>query len=342
MRVAAAELGRELARRVAPLYTVCGRDPLLGHEAAAQIRAAARAAGHAERVVLTTHQWFDWSELRFAARNGSLFGSRRLLELRIPNGKLGRDGPSALVDYCAALPADTVTLVVFPALDWRAQKTRWFAALEAAGVMVMAEPLARDAVPGWIRARLQANGQNADDLALEFIASRCEGNLWAADQEVAKLALLYPPGLLGYEQVAAAVVDASRYDPTRLGPAALGGERRQIVRTLAGLRGEGAPLPLVLHLVAEDLRAAALLRAALDDGRAPAQALREARVARAKEGPLMAAARRLDVPRLRRALARLAEIDEMVKGLDRRDPWDELARLCLRLSARRERAAQPA
>ena len=53
------ELDRLLAAGLAPLYVIHGDEMLLALEAADAIRAAARAAGHLEREVLTVEGHFD-------------------------------------------------------------------------------------------------------------------------------------------------------------------------------------------------------------------------------------------------------------------------------------------
>ena len=47
----------------------------------------------------------------------------------------------------------------------------------------------------------------------------------AAYQEVQKLALLFPPGKISFEQVREAVLDVARYDVFNLGEAMLEGDR---------------------------------------------------------------------------------------------------------------------
>ena len=47
----------------------------------------------------------------------SLFGAKRVLEVRIPNGKSGVDGARALESLAADPPPDTVTLIDLAAAD---------------------------------------------------------------------------------------------------------------------------------------------------------------------------------------------------------------------------------
>jgi DNA polymerase III subunit delta len=92
-----------------------------------------------------------------------------------------------------------LTLVHLPKLDYQQLKTAWFAALDAAGVTLRVDPVARHALPAWLAQRLKRAGParaaegEEGQRTLAFFADRVEGNLLAAHQEVQKLALLYPP-----------------------------------------------------------------------------------------------------------------------------------------------------
>src|SRR5688500_16116398 len=136
MRISTEQLSQNLRRGLQPLYTVFGDEALLAHEAGDRLRAAARAQGYTEREVLVVDSSFKWPDLAFAGSSQSLFAARKLLELRIPNGKPGTEGGAALQSYCMKLPAETITLIHLPGLDWRAQKSGWFETLESASVCV--------------------------------------------------------------------------------------------------------------------------------------------------------------------------------------------------------------
>lgn len=344
MKLASGDLEAHLARGLRPLYAVIAEDVLLGEEALALLRARARAEGCSERVVLTVEGGFDWESLAAAGRSLSLFATRRLLELRIPNGRPGREGAKRLQALAARPPEDTVTVIALPAIDWRARKSAWFAALESSGVLVEARTPPRESLPGWLAARLARNGQQVDTDTLEFLADRVEGNLMAAAQEVEKLALAWPAGRLSAEQVRGAVLDVSRHDPSALGLAIIAGDRERVVRMIDGLRAEGAPLPLVMWGVAQELRRIAGAQEVLARGGGQAAAMREAAAFREREAPVRRALERIDLRRARRGLRLAAEIDRAAKGLGRRDPWVLLTELALRMSAApaARRSASPA
>jgi DNA polymerase-3 subunit delta len=333
MRIASEQLAPQLARELKPLYTVFGDEPLLALEASDRIRAHARSGGYVEREILTAEPGFKWAQLAMAAQSQSLFASLKLLELRIPNGKPGTEGAAAIRDFCDRLPADTVTLVYLSAIDWRAQKAAWFEALDRAGVMVEARAVLRKALPQWLAGRLKAQGQEAGNETLTFIAERVEGNLMAAFQEVQKLALLFAPGPLGFEQVREAVLDVARYDVFNLGAAMTEGDAARLTRMLDGLKGEGAAPLMALWSLTEEIRAIGKLLAGVEAGR-PLNALwREARVwDNARQHMLQQNLRRFSDLQVTRALRHAAAIDRMVKGLAAGDVWDELLQLALRFS----------
>ena len=307
MKVSTEQLHQQLARELKPLYTVFGNEPLLALEASDRIRAKARADGYTEREVLTVDSGFKWNQLALAGNSQSLFASRKLLELRIPTGKPGKEGGEALQAYCKALPPDTVTLVYVPDLDWRGQKTAWFETLERSGIAVEAKAVLRKALPQWITSRLSLQQQQADTATLDFIADRVEGNLMAAHQEVQKLALLFPPGAITFDQVRESVLD--------------------------GLQGEGTPAPLVLWSLTEEIRAIGKIITGVSSGKPASMMLREARIF----GPTHQSAmqnnlQRFTLSQATEALRHAAVVDRMVKGLVRGDVWNELLQLALRFA----------
>jgi DNA polymerase-3 subunit delta len=170
---------------------VYGDEPLLVIEAADAIRAAARRQGFDEREVLTAIAGFNWNDLHHAAGNMSLFGERKLIDLRIPTGKPGREGSAAMQDYCARPSPDALLLVTLPGLDW-AKKRPSGSRRSPTRACRQADPPESAELPAWIAGRLRRQQQKADSDGLRFIAERVEGNLLAAHQEILKLGLLYP------------------------------------------------------------------------------------------------------------------------------------------------------
>ncbi len=325
------------------IYTLYGDEPLLAQEAGDALRQAARAQGYTERQVHTVSgAHFDWASLLGAASEMSLFGDLQFIEIRIPSGKPGKDGSVALQTYCeqAARNDGTLTLVTLPRLDKTQQSSAWFGALDQMGATVRCDPIERTALPLWIAQRLAAQGQqvepgDAGKQALGFFADKVEGNLLAAHQEVLKLGLLHPPGILTLAQIEAAVVDVARFDVFKLSEAVLGGHTARALRMVEGLQAEGEAAVLVHWALSEDILGLHRARQAMDDGKPLPMALRELRVWGPRERLFERLLPGLKVVATARLVHAASIVDGIVKGLPHpawpQDAWLALSRLTLML-----------
>lgn len=340
------QLAAQLERPLAPLWLLHGNEPLLVLEAADAIRAAARRQGYEERETLVVGHGFKWDALALAAGNLSLFGGAKLIDLRIPTGKPGRDGGDALQRYIAHLPSQTLTLVTLPEVDWATRKTAWFKALADAATTLELHAPERERLPEWVARRLAAQKQSAPPEALAFIADHVEGNLLAAHQEIRKLGLLYPPGPLGFEQVEAAVLDVARFDVFKLGEAVLAGQVARALRMLDGLRAEGEAAVLVHWTLAEDIRALKRVQDAVREGKPLPLALRGERVWGLKEKLFERVVPLLSEHAAAHMLEAAQVCDGLVKGLRHAgwplDPWDGLRKLVLLMLQHTTATAPPA
>ena len=335
------QLAAHLRKGLRRVYTLHGDEPLLAQEAADTIRAAARTAGCGERQVHTVAgAHFDWSGLVGAAQSMSLFAERQLIEIRIPSGKPGKEGSAALQQLAALAPGNdtTLTIVMLPRLDKATRTGAWFGALESQGVTIAMEAVERNALPQWLAQRLAAQGQRVKggmegQRTLQFFADRVEGNLLAAHQECQKLALLFPPGELGFEQVENAVLDVARYDVFKLSEAVLGGQTARVQRMLDGLQAEGVSEVLVHYTLSEDIRALKRVKDAMAQGRPLPMALREQRIWGNRERLFERVLPRLGNEAASGLLLAAHQVDGIVKGLKLPDwptsGWQALHRLAM-------------
>ena len=341
MQVRAEALDAHLEKSLAPLYVISSDEHLLAMEAADRIRKRARSTGFSEREVLIVVRYFKWGELTSSQQSMSLFGDKKLIELRMPTGKPGKEGGLALQEYAAGCAAsttadETLTLITLPKLDWATQKSAWVGALQRTAVFIDIPVVERNQLANWIGQRLAAQGQSADKIALEFMVERVEGNLLAAHQEIRKLGLLYPEGRLTVEQVHDAVLNVARYDVFKLSEAMLAGDVPRLVRMLEGLKGEGEALPLVLWAVADEIRTLLKLKLGVNDGRPLAMLMKEYRIWGPRERLIPNAIARVTLRTLQTAMHESAQIDKLIKGLRARefagDSWDALLQLAMRIA----------
>lgn len=334
MQLRPAQLAAHLQQPLRPLYVVAGEEPLLIQEALDALRAAARAQGYAERQVLDAERNFDWSELTQSAASLSLFASRRLIEVNLPGGAPGDAGAKALKALAGNPVPDTVVVLICGALDGRARKSGWYAALEDAGASLYLWGVKPEELPRWIAARLEAAGLGATPEAIELLAHRTEGNLLAAQQDVEKLKLLHPGGTLGEDEVRAAVADSARFDAFDLTDKVLAGDAAGAVRSLRRLREEGAELPALVGAWAWMLRQWGQAAIHYQKSRNAAAACESARIFGARQAPYLKALPRVRARQVYRWLARASSIDLKGKSTGGEPAgWEELLTCVLAASS---------
>src|SRR5690606_28738832 len=248
------QLDKHLEKPLAPVYLISGDETLLVEECADSIRAACRKQGFSERQVYHVDNSFDWQIFVNEISALSLFADRKLLELRMPTGKPGDAGTKALEQFCQQHGDDIVVLILCNKLDSSAQRTKWHKAVDSSGVTVPVWPVDAQQLPRWIEQRLRTRGLSATPDAIALLAERVQGNLLACAQEIEKLRLYAGSQQVDAETIANVVADSARFDAFALAEDALAGKTSACLRALAGLRGEGIEPPVILWVLAKELR----------------------------------------------------------------------------------------
>ena len=332
MALSQAQFEQRLTREPLPaVILLASSEPLLLLEAADAVRARAREQGHDERSVFEVDAGFDWSEVVTGASSLSLFASRRLLDVRLPTGRPGKEGAEVLAGF-ARNPVPDVVLLVQAAQWSRAHETAWVKTLDQAGWFVPMWPVRAHEFPRWIGRRLASRGLRADAAAVAVLAERVEGNLLAAAQEIDKLALLQPGGSLDAAGMRALVADSSRHDMFGLFEAALTGDSRHALRILARLRGEGVLVPMILPWLSSQLVILARLAAVKAQAGNLSQAMQKAGLWQARQQAFQRALGHGSPGDFEQLVAACAGIDRIAKGRARGDAWREMERLIVGLA----------
>jgi DNA polymerase-3 subunit delta len=333
------QLPSQLKHKLAPCYLVSGEEPLLVGEALDTIREAARSRGFTSRDLHVADRGFDWALLETSSSSLSLFAESRIIELKLPTGKPGRAGSQAIIDLVARCGADLLLVVSAPKLDRGTQSSKWFKAIDAAGVTVQVWPVNPRELPGWIAERMRSAGLEPEREAVRMIAERVEGNLLAASQEIEKLRLLLGPGKVAAEAVRLAVANSSRFDVFKLVDAALGGDARRAMRILLGLRTEGVEPVIVVWALTRELRSLLRIAETMAAGRDLGAAMQQAGVWRSRQGLVRGCIGRHGGRGFGNLLKSVARADRAAKGQLRADPWQLATDVVLGLALGERRAA---
>jgi len=329
MNVRPDQLQAMIAKTAYPVYMVSGDEPLQQMESLDLIRSFLRQNDFSEREILDVDAQFDWQRLLDEAANMSLFASRRIVELRLPSAKPGKQGSQILKDYLSRPPEDTVLIINAGKIDGSSKKSAWYKAVDQSGLVVQCWPVPADKLPHWLKQRFKKRDMDADHDVLTYISQHVEGNLLAADQEIEKLYLLLGPGKITYADVAEAVTSQSRYNVFELVDMLLVGNTKRVIKIIVGLKAEGV-VPVVINwALAKDIR---LLAQASQDVSSVDFILKRSGVWQSRITMFKSCMSRHTQRTFHLLLKRCAYIDAVSKGMIEANVWDEIEALCVRLA----------
>ena len=315
-----------------PLYIISGDEPLLTQEACDCVRQAARNNGFTEREIFQVETGFDWSDLLESANNMSLFGDRKLLELRFNKAKVDDKAKKSISLYMENPSPDNLLLIIIPKLDKRFTSTQWFKTLETQTGFCQIWPIDEKQLPQWIRERLMSAGYQPTSEAVELLSERVQGNLLAAAQEVEKLTLFVPSGPIDDKTIENCVSDQARYNIYDLVDQAIQGNFSQALKMLNYLRAGGTEATLVLWALAKELRILEAVSYQVETGMPPAKAFRDNRVWDNRKPILQRALGKLSSKDFQQGLMIATQADHSIKGLAGGSPWTHFEDILLMLA----------
>ncbi len=321
-------------KQLAPVYFITGDEPLQQGEVADAIRLAAKKSGYTTREVFSVEAGFEWGELALSADSMSLFADKKLIDLRMPSGKPGTEGSKALIDYCQRLPEDNLLLIIAPKITAATLKSKWCQALDQAGVIVQVWPLEGAALIQWLQRRAQKRGLQIGVDGIKALASRIEGNLLAASQEIEKLYILYGNESISKQAVENVVADSSRFDVFKLTDCMLAGRITRAIKVLNGLKAEGIAPPVIVWAVSREIRLLINIKIAVNQGQNKEMVLKNNRLWDKRKQIVSAAVSRMDIQVLQKALLLCSKADRQIKGREQGDCWETLLSLCMFFSVK--------
>ena len=311
---------------------ICGDETLLVQEACDGVRRFAREQGFTEREVHDANAQFNWNILLEAASSLSLFADRKIIDLRLHSPKLDNEAKAALQAYVEDPGEDNLLLITSGKVEKATLSTKWFKAIESRGMVVQVWPVNAQQLPGWVAQRMKQAGLSADRDCIDIICHRVEGNLLAAAQEIDKLAVLAGDRHLTRDIVARAVADSSRFNVFVLTDASLAGHSGKALNILNHLRAEGEDPLKILYFLTREIRSLLRMQAKIREGQNINGVMQAERVWQNRMPMVGAALRNHSMASLERLLLDARLVDQSVKGLMKRKPWDELTGMVMKLS----------
>ena len=335
MKITFNNLEHHLTSSLQPIYIVSGDEPFQVQQAIKFIRDKALEQGYSNRELLFVEKGFNWLDFSMSNDSLSLFAEKKILELRMPKGKPGKEGGQILLEYCENISSDTLLLIVTDKLEKATTQTKWYKSISTVGVAVTVWPIEGAELRHWVISRLKLRNLTSSEDALLLLVDRVEGNLLAADQEIEKLSLMCPSGALTFEIVEQSVTDSARYDLFKLVDEALNGNLRDITRILYGLKAEGITPILVNWSLSREIRSLLKMKNSIENGEAMELVFRQERVWDKRKIMIRNALNRHSMASLQALLRKANKTDRIIKGNEIGNLWDELLQLSLGIAGLR-------
>ncbi|NOH97990.1 DNA polymerase III subunit delta [Vibrio sp. 99-70-13A1] len=253
MRIFADRLTEQLNKQLSQVYLIFGNEPLLLQESREAIQIAAKQQGFDERHRFAIDNSMDWNQVYDCTQALSLFSSRQIIELELPESGVNASIAKELLALSDHLHDDIMLIVVGTKLTKAQENAKWFKALSNQGHWVSCLTPDAQRLPQFVQTRCRAMGLSPDAEATQMLAQWHEGNLFALTQSLEKLALQYPDGQLTLVRLEESLSRHNHFTPFHWIDALLAGKGNRAQRILRQLEAEGVEAVILLRSLQREL-----------------------------------------------------------------------------------------
>lgn len=323
---------KELQKNQQSKFLLLGNEALSRKEAFDTIRQFAKDQAFTEKLSFTVDRYFKWDQCTLSLSSQGLFSQKRIIEIIIPSGKINADDSESFCEILQNFSQDDLLVVHLPQIDKETKLYKWFKEIEKIAFIVRLDEIKPAELPFWLKKRASTLSINLDEESIQLISQFVHGNMLAADQELNKLALLFPSQFIPYEKVSQSISNLSRYDAFELTEYVLNGDQMKTLSTLKFLKEEGQNPIGITSSLSWVLKPMLEIKELEFKGQSLESHLTKSRIFGDKLMFVKKALSFFSVKHLRAAIQKLSEIDKISKGVSPGDPWLETMRLCLGLA----------
>jgi DNA polymerase-3 subunit delta len=323
---------RELQKNQQSKFLLLGDEALSRKEAFDIIRQFAKEQTYTEKLSFTVDRYFKWDQCASSLHYQGLFSQKRIIEIIIPSGKINAEGGESFYEIIQNFSQDDLIVVHLPQIDKETKLQKWFKEIEKIAYTIRLDEIKPSELPFWLKKRASLLSINLDEGSIQLISQFVHGNMLAADQELNKLALLFPNQSISYQKVSQSISNVSRYDAFELTEYVLNGDQMKTISTLNFLKEEGQNPISITSSLSWVLKPMLEIKELDFRGQSLENHLTKSRIFGDKLLFTKKALSFFSLKHLRAAIQKLSEIDKISKGVSPGDAWLETTRLCLGLA----------
>jgi len=297
--------------QIEPFYYLYGAEAFLRDRAARTIADAALQGTLLREFNDSSFNLFsnDVRDAIAAAEQLPMMSERRVVSLR-NFAKLREADEEFLLAYLDRPVETTVMIFVGDDID----KRKKFGKKLMAGAAYEFAPLAPKDLPAWIKAHLKTLDADIDPAAGRRLIEVVASDLFTLTNELNKLATAaLPSGRITLELVDQLVTRSREHMNWDLTDGIVSRNGRVALKVLREFLDDGVEPVLLTGIIAGTFRRLAMAKELFDRGAQPREIFSEVRVPNWKQSDYLSMLRRIDGPKLRHALQRIAETDLAIK-----------------------------
>ena len=321
MKLSKAHFVKGLDNKLEDIYSFFAEESMQISELTDEVVQRAKSKGFEEKQTFIITKDTDWSFLSSTNENLDLFGSKKIIEIKLIGTGPGNKGSKVIKDYCLAPDSNKLLLISAEKLDKKQQSSAWAKALDENGIVVVEPPVNKASMPRWIIAKSSDLKLQLSKQAIELLSEKTEGNLFAASQELMTRSLLFPDKEISLEDMEKSISNSSKFGIFDLSNSFLEGNKKRTVQIIETLKAEGTQPPLILWALSKEINN---LYKVLEDGNT-----------QNIWGPryylelLSKRAGKISNSKIKNTFKDIAEIDASIKGLSDKSPWQSIRKLAL-------------
>ena len=321
MKLTEERLNEALKESLDNIYVILADESILIEENLEKIYAKAKQEGFTEKNTHIIDSRSNWAFLSSNSDNLDLFGSKKILEVKLLGQGPGVKGANSLKDYSKRLEPNTLLVLIGEGLERKSISSTWVKALEKVGTLISIAPLSTSSLKVWIKNKAKELNIEIMQEALQLLIEKTEGNLMATLQEIRKLSLVYPSEKIDLDKMKKSITGSSRYSIFDFSNAFVSRNTSKAIQVLESLKAEGTPETLIIWALTRELNN--LFKVSKSGSTKGIWGPRNYLDSLAKTS------REVDGYKILKAYKRIAHIDSCIKGFNKQNPWLGIRELTL-------------
>lgn len=337
MKIYHNQLSQTLQQGFKPVWLVFGDEPWQKNNSLSTIKSHANQQGFSELIRFSTDNKFDWQLLIDEYQTMSLFASQRIIEVEFTSVKIGDNGNKSLLALSEIIEKnsslqDVIFIFHGPKLDGPSANRKWFKSLTQLGCYVPLYDIDAKGLPRWLQTQSRALQLNLSSEFSALLIELFEGNLPALEQELQKLALLFPPNQqINLSDAEHLVINQAKFNPFQIIDALLQGNCKKCITMLDQLQQEGTAPGQIIWVFHKEINQLYAMLTKLENGIAINDVYKEYRIWDKRKPLYQHALTHMSLDNVKRGLSRLADIDLLSKTSSEFNNFILLADLCITL-----------